>query len=602
MNLISNTNSVAIRTFFYAVELTRDRFVLIDPRTGHKLIECPTALIYRPQFGSEEIAWALVDWNIQAADSGPIDIVIRAHEPEGLTLTITLRCFDEHIELSSSTSPLPLDSAVAHWNVMAAKTRLGMFHVHHWRNRHGHSATYETYNLTQGERYVDEFDEVLRPEMRDQWTRLTEFTTYSTDWQFTPHPSFFLMQRDSVMLGIGARDLPHGFGLEMRCAGADLHHLRFNYGGSEHGYRVGSGEPATAPRVYFWLDHNGIIWDSVDHYVELLGQDGAVTPRVDREVPHWWMRPQYCTWQDQCFISGEPPLYNWMGEKPAATSPVDIFDEAMLDYLVGQIEREKLPVGSVIIDDGWQKLRGDWVAHPDRFPNLRKQIDRIHAMGMKVLMWLAPLDFWEGAQVLSLPELLCGGGVLSRFGTPLLDYSNPRAQDEYVRPMMRYLFSSEPGCLDADGFKSDFMAEKVQASLPVHDSAWCGEEPFILKTMELFHSEMKSYKPDAMHLGCTAHPFFAHVQDAIRTYDVPSSQEQHADRAVMIRHFSPGRPVSLDLSENRSLADIEQHIDIAYRNNLLYELPRISVHATTGEHPLGPDYFPLLRRKLSAWG
>jgi len=124
----------------------------------------------------------------------------------------------------------------------------------------------------------------------------------------------------------------------------------------------------------------------------------------------------------------------------------------------------------------------------------------------------------------------------------------------------------------------------------------------VRNTMALLHREMRRYKPDAMHLGGIAHPFFTPIQDAIRTYDVPGSQIQHEDRAIMLRHFNPGNLISLDLSECRSLADIEQHIEMAFRNNLLYELPIIAQNPHTNESPLGPDYMPMLRRKLRAWG
>jgi hypothetical protein len=223
-------------------------------------------------------------------------------------------------------------------------------------------------------------------------------------------------------------------------------------------------------------------------------------------------------------------------------------------------------------------------------------------MGLKALLWLAPLDFFAGSRVLDQPELLCGNGLKGPYGNVLLDYSNPTVQETHVRPMLRYLFSSDSDCLDADGFKSDFMADKIHPQFPVHDPSWRGEEPFIRNTIALFHQEMLAHKPDAMHLGGVCHPFFTHIQDAIRTYDVPASQLQHEDRAIMLRHFDPGNLISLDLAESRSLADIEQHIDIAYRNNLLYELPRIVPDPATGEHSLGPDFMPLLRRKLLAWG
>ncbi|HEY3329823.1 MAG TPA: TIM-barrel domain-containing protein [Capsulimonadaceae bacterium] len=594
-------DTITIDTFYYKVVLALDRFQLIDPRSAHVLIDSPTPLICHPELAGRDVAWTVTGVGIDAMECGPVALIVTA-TAAGINLTVTITCYDEYVEVAGVTNEFPAPDQVAHWHILADGSEFDMFHVHHWRNRHGHDATYETYNLAQGEHAGESLNPSLLPEIADQWTRVTEFTTYSTDWQFAPRPSFFLAQRDSVTLGIGARDLPHGFGLEMRSHGSKVKHLRFNYGG-EHGFPVCRGQKAIAPRFYLWLDHGLRVWDSVDHYVRLLQADAAIPPRRDdREAPHWWTKPQYCTWNDQGLLAGSGVFYAWMGEKTVGNGAELSFDEAMLDYLVNRVIDERLNVGAIIIDAGWQKNWGDWVADPERFPNLRAQIDRIHAHGMKALLWIAPLDFRPGAPVLDHPEWLCGEGVRGRFGMPMLDYSNPLAQEGYVKPMARYLFSSEAGCLDADGFKSDFTAEKVQPVFPVHDPDWRGEERFVLNTLALIQTQMRRYKPDGMHVGGICHPFATRVQDVIRTYDVPKSQLQHENRAIMLSHFNPGNLVTIDLSESRSLVDIEQHIEIAERNNLLYELPVIAGDPDTGESRLGPDYMPLLRRKLRMWG
>jgi len=184
---------------------------------------------------------------------------------------------------------------------------------------------------------------------------------------------------------------------------------------------------------------------------------------------------------------------------------------------------------------------------------------------------------------------------------PLVDFSHPRVREEYAEPFLRYFFSDAPGCLNADGLKTDFMADKIHPIFSVHDPDWRGEERFIKNTLQLFYDRLKHFKPDGMMLGCSAHPFFTTCQDLIRTYDVPDSQEQHADRCVMLRHFNPGNFISLDMSESRSLADVERHLEMAVRHGMLYECGRIAPDPATGRMTLGEDYVPLLKRKLRAW-
>jgi hypothetical protein len=410
-----------------------------------------------------------------------------------------------------------------------------------------------------------------------------------------------LFQRDAVMLGIGCRDLPNAFGLELSVAAHSLDYLRLNCGG-ENGQSLPAGQRVESPRMYLWLDHHADLWRSVDHYTGLLREDGVIARNSSRNVPHWWLRPIYCTWNDQNYLAGLPAFYNWPGEGFVGKSGVDAFDERMLDHLLDVLEREQYPVGSVILDDGWQTCRGEWRADPKKFPNLRRQIDQIHAMGLKAILWVAPFDVAPEAPVRHHPEWLAGNGVLGKWQMPLVDYSSPRTQQEYVEPLLRYWFSSDAGCLDADGIKVDFMADKIHPIFPIHNPTWRGEEPFIFHTLSLWNRLMKSHKPDAMLLGCTAHPHFNACQDLIRTYDVPDSQLQHADRCVMLRHFNPGTLISLDMSETRSMADVRQHLQIARDHGTLFELGRIAPDPATGEFVFGREYVELMKRALSAWG
>lgn len=601
MNINISPNNIIVSNFNYYLEITNDHFILKDPRTDHRLIEADSPLVLYPEFHEQACNWEVKSLRGETIDKGAVHIQITGTSETNGILRIEVTCWYDHIELGAEAD-ITSDSRIAHWHMFGNNSRLNFFHIHHWRSRHGHNSTYETYNLYQGGKTTDEVSSPSFPEeMREQFTRVYNLTTYSSDWHFNPRPSFMLFQRDSVMLGIGARELPYGFGLEAQVSAQTLHHLRYNYG-AEYGMEVTAGTSSQAPRTYLWIDHNQGIWDSVDHYVNLLQEDKEVPRRSLRDVPHWWLRPAYCTWNDQGYLSGNAAFYNFPADGFKGKHPVEAFDAAMLDHLLDTIEQKQLPFGSVIIDDGWQKNRGDWIPHPEKFPDLRSQIDRIHNMGMKVILWIAPFDFYADAEIRKKNEWMCGNGILGRHEMPMIDYSNPKVQNEYVEPLAKTLFSSDPDCLDADGLKLDFLADKLHPLFPVHDIEWRGEERFNHGYQSLMYRLLKQWKPDGQVLGGTAHPHFIDCQDLVRTYDVPVSQFQHSDRAEMIRHFNPGNFVTLDMTETKSLADVEQHLDIAYRYNLLYECGRIAPDPETNEFRFGPDYYPLLRRKLLGWG
>jgi len=594
------TDSKTISTPAYRLVVDRQLFHIEDPATNHNLISAGQPVLLYPDIHGRDVTWARDRIAFTPSDSWPAVLNLSARSDAGRVET-EIKCFVDHIELSTRFHAAA-SLTIGAWNVFAPHTRLGLFHLHHWRNRHGHTSTYETYNLLQGGKSRDGLGPEIPAEMVTQWTQSVDVTTFSTDFQFAPRPSMFVFQRDEILLGIGWRDLPHGFGLEFKAAAHCVQHLRLSCG-REHGQQVDAGQTVQSGRMYLWFDRHKTVWDSVDHYVNLLQEDEMIPSRGrPREVPQWWLRPMYCTWNDQGYLSGNGAYYNWPGDNFKQTkSPIEAFDGKMLDYLLDILEREEYSFGSVIIDDGWQAARGHWQADPTRFPNLRSQIDRIHAMGMRALLWIAPFDYEPQTPILRQTQWLAGHGVLGKWKMPLVDFSHPRVREEYAEPLLRYFFSDAPGCLNADGLKTDFMADKIHPIFPMHDPEWRGEERFIRNTLQLFYDRLKHYKPDGMMLGCSAHPFSTTCQDLIRTYDVPDSQEQHVDRCVMLNHFNPGNFVSLDMSESRSLADVERHWDMAIRHNMLYECGRIAPDPANGRMSLGDDYVSLLKRKLRVW-
>jgi alpha-galactosidase len=73
----------------------------------------------------------------------------------------------------------------------------------------------------------------------------------------------------------------------------------------------------------------------------------------------------------------------------------------------------------VDLDDGYQQGEGDWDPDPAKFPHgnadMRRLVDRIHAMGLKAKLWWAPLAVDPGSKMLSQnPDIL----LRNRDGVP----------------------------------------------------------------------------------------------------------------------------------------------------------------------------------------
>lgn len=62
------------------------------------------------------------------------------------------------------------------------------------------------------------------------------------------------------------------------------------------------------------------------------------------------------------------------------------------------------PTGVLMIDDNWQKYYGNFEFRPDRFPDPKGMIDRLHEMGFKVMLWISPFVSPDSAEYRDLAK------------------------------------------------------------------------------------------------------------------------------------------------------------------------------------------------------
>ena len=60
------------------------------------------------------------------------------------------------------------------------------------------------------------------------------------------------------------------------------------------------------------------------------------------------------------------------------------------------------PPGVLMIDEGWFEAYGTWDFHRGRFPDPKKMMDDLHAMGFKVMVWVCPYIRPDGQQFAAL--------------------------------------------------------------------------------------------------------------------------------------------------------------------------------------------------------
>jgi len=143
-------------------------------------------------------------------------------------------------------------------------------------------------------------------------------------------------------------------------------------------------------------DRGRVIWS--DAQSEITIKDGSITMDADapvfvetapettlpgayRHAMRKWFPPSG-KMPDPLFFTA-PQLNTWI-ELTYHQNEKDIlkYAKSMLAHGV--------PPGVLMIDDTWQAGYGDWRFEPSRFPNPKKMMDELHAMGFKVMLWMCP--------------------------------------------------------------------------------------------------------------------------------------------------------------------------------------------------------------------
>jgi len=560
-----NTPQIAL-----IVHRDENRIVLWNREKEHKLLEVPSMSLFSPVFNGNP-----VDLELIRVESEEKKLALHYRSPQVSDFKVELSVKGDDLYVASSFSAI--DSCeMNRLELFPTGTRVHLYDLVNFRNRHHTSNTWPELNFG-GKGFKTD--------------------TYSEDWQFAPHPSMFILRKNEIHLLFGAMSLTKAFGMYLEVSNYAVERWFLDYGGEGWGQKLEAGETFETPVFCIALDNKGTVYEMIDHYTSMLIEENDLPNPERKIISPWHKESLYCTWMDQVYMSKAiiPVELNEQGKNSAAES---IMSEAFVRKALETIEREQLPFKTILMDDGWQTTRGQWDPHPDRFPDLRALVDDIHRMGMKAIVW------WNWAEVSDDAHVdeahLIAGGKRNKHGSRMRDFSHPATQKEYLEPLFYRLFSSDAGCYDLDGVKTDFLADKVHADMPVYDPEWRGEENYIYHVTRYFYGVMKRIKPDACHIGCAGHPYLAEFMDINRTYDVTSTNVlEHLNRGLMLKHFVPGCPVAFDFflyGENREL-----YLETARQNGFSIEIGNVMVDKKDYFSPIeaaDDKYYSLLRKYL----
>jgi hypothetical protein len=555
----------------------KDGFELIDNQAGRTLILSPALDLLCPVIDGKRCALKFLRHELRSTNQ--LDLHFEADRLESFVLRLEASPGEDTIDISCLFR-VRASGQINRLEFFPEGTALDFYDMVNYRNRHHTAATW--------------------PELLLEAPNGCVTNTYSTDWQFAPHPTMFVFRKNELQLFFGAFDLPRAFGMYIDVRGSKVASWYLDLGDEPNGQPVQTGEEYVSARFRLFIRRSTTMEELLDAYGRMLIRAGQISDPANKVHHSWWREPLYCTWIDQVLLSKTKIPINLQMQVAVGALPgsaPEFVTDRMVRSAVDVIEREKLPFRTVLLDGGWHAASGQWESNPKQLPQLRALVDDLHAKGLKVVVW------WNWAEIASNanvnPAELIGDGKLDRHGSRRRDYSLPVTQ-EYLRKLFHQLFSSDPGCYDLDGVKTDFLADKVHPDMPVSDPAWRGEESYFFHVTRLFYKELKRHKPDGIHIGCAGNFWLAEYTDINRTYDVGGTNHlQHVTRGRMLRHTTPGCPVAYDF--HNYVENLDRYLTAAHENEASVQIGNILLvqeDPLSEATPPSPDYFALLRQEL----
>ncbi len=264
-----------------------------------------------------------------------------------------------------------------------------------------------------------------------------------------------------------------------------------------------------------------------------------------------------------------------------------------------------LGMSSVIVDDGWQTDDcnrgyahcGDWEPAPGKFPAMRAHVDRVHALGMKYLLWF------------SVPYVGRHSRAYARFEGRFLDPDptgkrrwfvlDPRFPE--VREYLIGIYERSLREYDLDGFKLDFVdcfrdTETTREALGGgrdHDTVATAADRLLTDVMV----RLRAIKPEVMIEFRQAYigPVMRKYGNIFRVGDEPANAAGNRVNSMLLRVLCGGTAVHSDMV----MWHPEDPVESAAMQliHALFTVPQISVRLDA----IPACHVAMIRRHLEFW-
>ena len=270
----------------------------------------------------------------------------------------------------------------------------------------------------------------------------------------------------------------------------------------------------------------------------------------------------------------------------------------------GRVEEQcrlakELGCEAVIVDDGWQTTSnergyaytGDWEPAPEKVPDMRAHVDRVHALGMKFLLWYS-VPFvglhsraWHRFSGMLLEEI-------ERLGAGVLDPRFPEVREFLIETYVSALRE-----WDLDGFKLDFVDSFGASRETGGGRDYDGVPEAVDRLLEDTIVRLRRIKPDVMvefrqsYVG----PLMRKYGNMFRAMDCPNDAVENRMHTLDIRLLCGDTATHSDMLMWH--AEDPAHSAALQLVNVLFSVPQISVLLDR----IPPEHVEMLRFLLGFW-
>lgn len=294
------------------------------------------------------------------------------------------------------------------------------------------------------------------------------------------------------------------------------------------------------PRVYLDLNIDSRS-DALARHLAHAHSLGLVKEK--KSQPAWWHNPLYCTWGDQCRLSGEGIPTNQSLTRERILSWAD----KIRSFYDGEV--------NFIIDDGYFLGMGDFRLRPELYPDneaFRELISELKKRKFRVILWYTP--YWlapDSPIIEEHPEWFLhrpDGSLLDKspyWGNKYrYDWSHPEVPGHH-RGILRFLLEE----LGADGIKIDMTyVNPVSSDVVRHDPSLATGDTVFFRTLQIIYEEVQRINPDAFTTVNGIESYLQPYAGAVRLNDLFNVTDATAwyRRAELVNRLMPGMAIDVD--------------------------------------------------------